>query len=262
MKKVILFLVFCFAFLFSNTSSGQLVANLKELRQDKTVSFDQVLTTYNLNKNIPTVFITWSGKWCIPCVQLIDLYNNCDPSMINLVTINVDTDENRPEVLDKGYDQNWQNAINLRGNLAQKENGFGNVFNVLLAPLVIYVKDGNIEEILTGYYQYPYRLITTGKINNVNLIWNSYTDLNSLAWTYYKDKTDPYQLEKALRWVNRSMELDKNYYNMDTYASLLFKTGEYTKALKAAKEAIEIAKAHEIKHEATTELINQIIEKL
>ncbi|WP_420400406.1 hypothetical protein [Flagellimonas sp.] len=259
MKKTVLLLGFLLSFL---PAKSQLIANLKELRQDKTVSFDQVISTYNLNQDNPTVFITWSGKWCMPCVQLIDLYNQCDSSMINLVTINVDTDENRPGVLEKGYDQKWNNAINLRGNLGPNDNGFGNVFNVSLAPLVIYVKNGNIEEILTGYYQYPYRLISSGKINNVNLIWNSYTDLNSLAWTYYKDKTDPSQLEKALRWVNRSMELDKNYYNTDTYASLLFKTGEYTKALKAAKEAIEIAKANDIKHVATTELINQIIEKL
>jgi DNA-binding ferritin-like protein len=39
----------------------------------------------------------------------------------------------------------------------------------------------------------------------------------------------------------------------------LFKTGKYTEALKKAKEAIEMAKEND---DSTTELINEIIEKL
>lgn len=243
-------------------SSGQFKTDLKALRQDETISFDRIHDKYQLKKDIPTVVITWSGKWCMPCIQLIEFYNLCDPNMINLITVNVDTPEVLEATLEKGYDQKWNNAVNFYGNLGKSDKGFNNVFNISLAPLVIYIEDEKITDILTGYYHYPYTLITTGKIPNEKLIWNSWNDLNSLAWQVYQNKNSPENIQKATTWILRSIELDKNYYNLDTYAGLLFKSGQYTVALKTAKNAIEIAKANEIKHDATTDLINQIIEKL
>ena len=73
---------------------------------------------------------------------------------------------------------------------------------------------------------------------------------------------DKSKLEEAKEWVIRSIELDKNYSNTDTYAALLFKTGVYTKSLKVAKDAIEIAKENDEDYSTTTDLINAVIEKL
>lgn len=243
-------------------SSGQFKTDLKTLRQNEAIRFDQIHDKFQLDRNIPTVVITWSGKWCMPCIQLIDLYNLCDPNMINLITINVDKPEELNSILDKGYDLKWNNAINFYGNLGNSNNGFNNVFNISLAPLVIYIDGEKILDILTGYAHYPHTLITTGKISDEKLIWNSWNDLNSLAWYAYRSDASAGDLEKARSWILRSIELDRNYYNLDTYAGILFKTGEYTQALKTAKAAIELAKANEIKHDATSELINLIIEKL
>lgn len=243
-------------------SSGQFKTDLKPLRQDETIRFDQIHEKYQLKKELPTVVITWSGKWCMPCIQLIEFYNLCDPNMINLITVNVDTQESLEATLEKGYDQKWNNAVNFYGNLGNSNNGFNNVFNMSLAPLVIYIEDEKITDIMTGYYHYPYTLITTGKIPDEKLVWNSWNDLNSLAWGFYKSDSSSTDLENAKYLILRSIELDRNYYNLDTYASILFKTGEYTQALKTAKAAIEIAQASEIKHDNTTELINKIIEKL
>jgi tetratricopeptide (TPR) repeat protein len=96
----------------------------------------------------------------------------------------------------------------------------------------------------------------------VKFIWNSFDDLNSLAWKYYRTENSMEKLEEAKKWVVRSIELNKNYNNIDTYAALLFKTGKYTEALKKAKEAIEMAKENDENYDSTTELINEIIEKL
>ena len=101
-----------------------------------------------------------------------------------------------------------------------------------------------------------------GRVDDVKFIWNSSDDLNSLAWNYYKTESSIEKLEEAKKWVVRSIELKKNYNNIDTYAALLFKTGKYTEALKKAKEAIEIAKENDKDYDSTTELINKIIEKL
>lgn len=261
-SRLILALTVIAFMLVAQYSFGQFTTDLKILRQDETIRFDQIHEKYQLKKDIPTVVITWSGKWCMPCIQLIEFYNLCDPNMINLITVNIDAPEVLNGILDKGYDQKWNNAVNFHGNLGNSQNGFNNVFNATLAPLVLYLEDEKITDILTGYYHYPYTLITTGKIPDEKLVWNSWNDLNSLAWNVYQKKSSREDIDAATRWILRSIELDKNYYNMDTYAGLLFKTGEYTLALKTAKNAIEIAKANEIKHEATTELINKIIEKL
>lgn len=68
--------------------------------------------------------------------------------------------------------------------------------------------------------------------------------LNSAAWIYYETKTAKADIQKALGWAKRSVELDENYFNTDTYAHLLSKTGKKKSALKWAKRAVELGKAN------------------
>ena len=93
-------------------------------------------------------------------------------------------------------------------------------------------------------------------------IWSSSSKLNSLAWHTYKEHNDIDALLKAIKVVERSIELEATYYNKDTHAALLYKTGNYTQALKKAKEAIEIAKSEGLTYGSTTELIENIIDKM
>ena len=105
-----------------------------------------------------------------------------------------------------------------------------------------------------------------GKIieKNVSLyaIWNDSDKLNSLAWKYYEEENNTNKLNLAIKWVQHSIYLDKNYYNTDTYAALLYKTGENKKALNVAKQAIEIAKVKGVDYRETKELIELINLKL
>nr|WP_321244571.1 thioredoxin [uncultured Psychroserpens sp.] len=98
--------------------------------------------------------------------------------------------------------------------------------------------------------------------DTVDELWNSSQRLNSLAWHTYKSHEDIKSLLKAIKIVKRSIELEPNYYNIDTHAALLYKTGNYNAALKKAKEAIDYAKEEGISYESTSELINKIIEEL
>ncbi len=93
-------------------------------------------------------------------------------------------------------------------------------------------------------------------------IWDSSSKLNSLAWHTYKEHSDIDALFKAIKVVERSIELEATYYNVDTHAALLYKTGNYTKALKKAKKAVDIAKAEGLSYGSTTELIEKIIDKM
>jgi len=92
--------------------------------------------------------------------------------------------------------------------------------------------------------------------------WDNYTALNSLAWEVYENESDNEKLENAIKWVKHSIELDKNYYNSDTYAALLYKTGNYKEALVIAQEAIVIAKETNDDFSVTAKLIENINTKL
>ncbi|MGB1240952.1 MAG: thioredoxin family protein [Chitinophagales bacterium] len=49
--------------------------------------------------------------------------------------------------------------------------------------------------------------------------------LNDVAWNFYEQIENPELLQKAVRWAAKSVELDSQSYNNDTYASLLHKLG-------------------------------------
>ncbi|HBK82878.1 MAG TPA: hypothetical protein DDZ41_04660 [Flavobacterium sp.] len=260
MKKILLTLIVLFS-LNSSVVNGQIDVSLTEIKTGQSTGFNWIFDTYNINKKVPTIVITWSGEFCMECIDLINRYNSCDLSKINIITINIDYEKDLDKVLAKGYHLKWNKSFNFLGNIGKK-GGFDFVFNVNNAPMLVYIMDKKIIEIDFGLKVYPYFLVEKGIINDVKFIWNSQKDLNELAWSYYKNEKDVTLLEEAKKWAIRSIELDKNYNNTDTLAALHYKTENYTEALKMAKQAIEIAKASKIDFSSTTNLINQIIEKL
>lgn len=64
--------------------------------------------------------------------------------------------------------------------------------------------------------------------------------------------------KQAEKWSIRSIELEENYSNIDTYANILFKLGNSKKALEIAEKAIWLAKANNEDFSATTQLIEKI----
>lgn len=112
-------------------------------------------------------------------------------------------------------------------------------------------------------YDAENRLISAIQYNyGEPLDWNNWSRLNTLAWGVYENESDAKVLKTAIKWVKRSIELDKNYYNTDTYAALLYKTGNYKQALALAKQAITIAKKDKEDYSATTKLVAQIVQKM
>jgi len=103
---------------------------------------------------------------------------------------------------------------------------------------------------------------TLDYVNGEIIDWNNFNLLNSLAWDVYENENDKEKLAKAIEWVKRSLELNKNYYNTDTYAALLYKTGKYKKALSVAEEAVKIAKKDSDDFSTTTKLIENIYLKM
>lgn len=83
-------------------------------------------------------------------------------------------------------------------------------------------------------------------------------ELNNAAWNFFELVEDQEQLKLALKWAQRSVELEPGYYNHDTLAALYFKLGQKKKAIKTAREAIRIAEAEGEDASATEALLDAI----
>lgn len=83
-------------------------------------------------------------------------------------------------------------------------------------------------------------------------------ELNNAAWAFFENVDDKKMLEKAVKWAEKSVEMEDAYYNNDTVASLYYKIGNKKKAKKAAEHAIELAKKDGEDYSATKELLDKI----
>lgn len=97
-------------------------------------------------------------------------------------------------------------------------------------------------------------------INNKSIddIWLDDDALNSIAWKIFEEDDDTEKLNFAIKWIEQSIQLNENYYNTDTYAALLYKTGNHKQALLIANKAIEIAKKNNINYGSTKRIIDKI----
>ena len=97
----------------------------------------------------------------------------------------------------------------------------------------------------------------------IKKIWDNADELNNLAWGVYEQSQDneTEKIQVAIKCSVRSIELDNNYANNDTYAWLLYKSGEKEKAIKQAKKTIEIAKKNNQDCSETQKLIDTITNK-
>jgi hypothetical protein len=82
--------------------------------------------------------------------------------------------------------------------------------------------------------------------------------LNNVAWTFYEHIDDSANLDKAIAWSKKSLELNANYYSTDTYAALLYKRGKKSEAESAAKQAIALAEKEGMDSAPTKELLKKI----
>jgi thioredoxin-related protein len=95
-----------------------------------------------------------------------------------------------------------------------------------------YRKSGNWK----AYADLTQSYIDTTKSNSDGFI-------NGCAWTVYEECDDKYAIEKAVAWMEKLCARTDDYAYEDTYASVLYKKGDYKKAEEVALHAIDIGKA-------------------
>ncbi|MCU0433046.1 MAG: DUF255 domain-containing protein [Bacteroidia bacterium] len=81
---------------------------------------------------------------------------------------------------------------------------------------------------------------------------------NFVCWTLYEECDDKAILEKAVGWMKEAVQKEPSYALVDTYAALLYKTGNYAEAEKEAKRAIDLGEKEGEKTDATKELLDKI----
>lgn len=264
MKRISMFV--CGMLCITMLSQAQIDFQLRKAENDEVVDLTALLKGKDGNFK-PTFLITWSHVFCIPCMDVIESMGNAAKSgLAQVLAVNIDKDWSTA----KSYNYHttrWSNATNLYVD-NELNNSFGNYFTQVNAPLIVFFNEsGHIQYMDVSYTLRSYMFTDYfGK----EFIWQDQEGLNSYAWNYYlehstEDKIIPEtdaEMAKALEFIQRSVSLDANYNNTDTYAALLFLSGKYNDALKKAKEAIDIAKTNNEDYETTSELIQKIIEKM
>lgn len=82
--------------------------------------------------------------------------------------------------------------------------------------------------------------------------------INYFCWEVYKKCDDMKVIQKCIQWMKELTNRNPEYFYLDTYTFLLYKSGNKTETKKIAKFAIEAAK----KENASTKDLEKLLEKL
>jgi thiol-disulfide isomerase/thioredoxin len=84
--------------------------------------------------------------------------------------------------------------------------------------------------------------------------------LNSAAWDVFEaESNDREENLQALNWVKKSLELDENYFNTDTAASLCYRLGMKAEGIQFAEMAISLGQESGMSVSATQELLEKLL---
>ena len=129
----------------------------------------------------------------------------------------------------------WEKAKEKYFNERKEYSEYDSI--VLAKTTTYYFNKENIAnkfiESLPNYIKYCFS--TDEKIENIN----NYT------WQIFQTINDKALLQQTLKWCESKLSKSKNHYYLDTYANLLYKIGNKSKAIIYEKMAIELSKGNE-----------------
>ena len=82
--------------------------------------------------------------------------------------------------------------------------------------------------------------------------------LNRIARYFFEKVVDTSELENALLWSKRAVDIYKNCIHIDTYANLLYKLGRKDEAIANETEAIDFAKKYKHKPKPYEEILQKM----
>lgn len=214
-----------------------------------------------------SIVITWFDT-CETCKALIDRFHaGLEGEAYHLITVNINSTDKLSELEgDDEYNRRWPNAKNLYVDKTISKP-FTLLYSVSRGAMIIFFDSyGDVTSLVVNSTLSPEDFASSF---GSNAVWFSSSELNTLAWTFFTENEESVPMnnelegyQKAMKYIKRSIELDENFYNLDTYAALLYLGGHYTEALKKASEAVEKAKESDIDYSDTTALMQKILSKM
>lgn len=279
MQKIKLMLFCCVLFLFSceGNCPNETVEKIEWVTTYKKVKKD-TLVNYRILK-YKTEFISQTElKYKVTVANTNNTYNN--KFYINFYQYIIDYQDNKKwkkvvtdTVLIK---PSSSHTFEYTSNQASKFSNFENAFYIHQIPdkYELFVKKDSLArseitlnscetniEAFKREQESIKNLFNEKSINNSDVIlkenWNDGFKLNNLAWRIYENTNDVEKLKDAVLYVERAIAINQNYYNLDTYTALLFKTNNFNKANKIGREAIKTAKRDIIDYNETTKLMRK-----
>ena len=99
-------------------------------------------------------------------------------------------------------------------------------------------------------------IIQTTTVSSIAYMYERY--LNDGAWTVYTFTSKPIFLSKALLWAKRAIEFKEEPEVMDTYARLLYKTGNVEVAIIWETKAIEAKRINKLTSTEYEKVLNNM----
>jgi len=259
--------------LFASKALAVIYFEVENAQSMKLLNSAEILTKATNGGRQGVLYITWSERFCERDCDTFDAIDSFDElaesNLVDVIIVNIDTPSRWREIREKRFTElsrRWPNSIMSHAS-RNTTAPFGGYFNTTDWPLVIMQStNGSIfhmrvdaETRAHDYYDWW----------GEKYFWHSHQALNSIAWRYFRNHreqapiaSDDLKYQEMMKLIQRSLELEVNYNNLDTHAALLFLGGDYTGALKQAKQAIDQAKLKGEDYADTTQLIEEIIAKL
>lgn len=190
------------------------------------------------------IFVDAYTVWCGPCKWM---------------SANTFKDKNVGEF----YNTNF---VNYKFDMEKGEGPtFANEFSINAYPTLLYFHaDGTVahrtegSEDATAFLEHGKTVLNGGGTVAPLTEADTWESLNEKAWHAYENDTERGKLEEALQWAMESIEMDKNFYNTDTYAHLAYKLGKKQDALKWALISVELGKKDGQDVSSTEALVKKI----
>jgi hypothetical protein len=220
-----------------------MISNLKELREmENDIESYQYLTAtgdsitkkmFSQDEDVSGFFNTMYPNWEggmeeANSMKMIEMYSKSGDDSLLIVTA-----ENYVTSLLEGYDARMNNV--MKGQDAMLES----LREVLIANLPPSDTVFSWENFKRQSIESEVKSMSKGYSN----------DLNQIAWAYYEIVDSRMDLNKAIDWCQKSIDLNYGKENNDTLAHLYFKTGNRDKAIEYQTIALNIAESEGLQQE-------------
>lgn len=184
-------------------------------------------TTFEANKLIegqqdqPVIFITWAKKWCWPCVEMLDKYNDEFIELqkkynLKIVALNLDSEYDRFEIKKFVNERGWNFDVYVDSN-----QEYMTKTETTNAPITMFFSNNNSVKSFSGFTDGISNPKATADyfISLLNDLYSNIlyydedwenTDKESAAYIRYRDKIDGKYVVTD-RWITGEIQMKGTY---------------------------------------------------